>query len=57
MIYGSHRGKGAPALGALPGQEGPFGHWHELGETGDTDAEDGLGDPAEAVMPPPSRYG
>ncbi len=25
MIYGSHRAKGAPRVGALPGQDGPFG--------------------------------
>ncbi|MDX3539143.1 hypothetical protein PV721_33440 [Streptomyces sp. MB09-01] len=25
MIHGPHRTKGAPALGALPGQDGPFG--------------------------------
>ncbi|MFF4398501.1 hypothetical protein [Streptomyces sp. NPDC001480] len=57
MIHGSHRAKGAPALGALPGREGPFGHWHEPRETDDTDAEDGLGEPAASVVPPPSRYG
>ncbi|MEU9005984.1 hypothetical protein [Streptomyces sp. NPDC048551] len=27
MIYGRHHAKGAPALGALPGQDGPFGPW------------------------------
>jgi hypothetical protein len=26
MIYGIHRTKGAPVLGALPGRDGPFGH-------------------------------
>ncbi|MFJ7146743.1 hypothetical protein ACIQVT_00780 [Streptomyces sp. NPDC100445] len=46
-----------PALGVLTGQRGPFSHWSELGETDDTDAEDGLGEPAAAVVPPPSRYG
>ncbi|MGW6412565.1 hypothetical protein ACWF95_36040 [Streptomyces vinaceus] len=25
MIYGIHRTKGAPVLGARPGQDGPFG--------------------------------
>ncbi|MFE5863178.1 hypothetical protein ACFQ77_21905 [Streptomyces virginiae] len=25
MIYGIHRTKGAPVLGARPGQNGPFG--------------------------------
>lgn len=29
MIYGSHRTKGAPALGARPGQDGPFGRWSD----------------------------
>ncbi|MBY8846924.1 hypothetical protein [Streptomyces sp. SP2-10] len=57
MIYSSQRAKDVPDLGALPGQEGPFGHWPELGETDDTDAEDGLVEPAVAVVPPRSRYG
>ncbi len=26
MIYAAHRTKGAPMIGALPGQHGPFGH-------------------------------
>ncbi|CUW33403.1 MULTISPECIES: hypothetical protein [Streptomyces] len=25
-MYGYHRTKGAPIVGALPGQDGPFGH-------------------------------
>ncbi|WP_420082831.1 hypothetical protein ACN6AT_37560 (plasmid) [Streptomyces sp. JL4002] len=35
MIYGIHRAKGAPVLGALPGQYGPFGRWpaHEDDDT------------------------
>lgn len=36
MIYGSHRAKGAPVLGALPGQDGPFGHRPVPGEDDDT---------------------
>lgn len=27
MIYAAHRAKGAPVIGALPGQHGPFGRW------------------------------
>ncbi|MEV6576362.1 hypothetical protein [Streptomyces sp. NPDC051577] len=39
MIYGSHRTKGAPALGALPGQVGPFGHRPEPDADADADEE------------------
>ncbi|WP_179499970.1 hypothetical protein [Streptomyces sp. WZ.A104] len=36
MIYASHRVKGAPVLGALPGQEGPFGRRPAPGEDEDS---------------------
>ncbi|MEU5583048.1 hypothetical protein ABZ791_36245 [Streptomyces huasconensis] len=36
MIYGIHRAKGAPALGALPGQDGPFGRRPAPGGEEDT---------------------
>lgn len=36
MIYGLHRTKGAPVLGARPGEEGPFGRRPE--QAADTDA-------------------
>ncbi|GAA3049074.1 hypothetical protein [Streptomyces glomeratus] len=38
MIYGLHRAKGAPALGALLGEDGPFGRRPVLGEDADTKA-------------------
>ncbi|MFD8609730.1 hypothetical protein [Streptomyces sp. NPDC059631] len=45
MIYASHRTKGAPVLGALPGQEGPFGHRPAPGEDEDpAHAEDQAAD-------------
>ncbi|MGW8700154.1 hypothetical protein ACWGOK_24965 [Streptomyces eurythermus] len=36
MIYAPHRLKGAPTLGALPGQDGPFGRRPAPGEDDDT---------------------
>lgn len=50
MIYGSCRAKGAPTLGALPGQDGPFGHRPAPGKDDDTflDAEE-----LDAVLPAP----
>lgn len=45
MIYASHRAKGAPVLGALPGQEGPFGRRSAPGEDEDlADADDQAAD-------------
>lgn len=37
MIYGIHRTKGAPVLGALPGQDGPFGRRPAPDEDDNTD--------------------
>lgn len=46
MIYGCQRAKGAPLLGARPGQDGPFGRWPEAaGDETDT------GEPAAALVP------
>ncbi|MGW3820159.1 hypothetical protein [Streptomyces sp. NPDC005046] len=36
MIYGIHRAKGAPVLGALPGRAGPFGRRPAMDEDDDT---------------------
>lgn len=36
MIYALHRARGAPTLGALPGQDGPFGRRPAPGEDDDT---------------------
>ncbi|WP_424862726.1 hypothetical protein [Streptomyces sp. MMS24-I29] len=38
MIYASHRTKGAPVLGALPGQDGSFGRRPGPGEDDATHA-------------------
>ncbi|MFG3371075.1 hypothetical protein ACGF0K_39905 [Streptomyces sp. NPDC048156] len=37
MIYGIHRTKGAPVLGALPGQDGPLGRRPAPAEDDNTD--------------------
>ncbi|MCX4784527.1 hypothetical protein [Streptomyces sp. NBC_01264] len=37
MIYGIRRTKGAPVLGALPGQDGPFGRRPAADEDDRTD--------------------
>lgn len=52
MIYGHHRAKGAPMLGALPGQDGPFGRRPAMGEDDDTNA-DAEELEAAAVVPAP----
>lgn len=52
MIYGSHRTKGAPALGALPGHDGPFGSWPEPPETDDIDSDAAMGEAVNAAMVP-----
>ncbi|GLW19906.1 hypothetical protein Stsp01_66490 [Streptomyces sp. NBRC 13847] len=51
MIYDIHRVKGTPVLGALPGQDGPFGR--RPGEDDDTKVD--VEKPAAAV--PASRDG
>ncbi|MFF8265507.1 hypothetical protein [Streptomyces virginiae] len=53
MIYGMHRAKGAPALGSLPGQDGPSGRRPAPDEGGDTTV--GVEEPTVAV--PASRNG
>ncbi|MFD0449056.1 recombinase family protein [Streptomyces indonesiensis] len=54
MIYGIHRTKGAPALGALPGQDGPFGRRPAPDEDDDPEARtDG---PATTVRPDPPTH-
>ncbi|MCX4530064.1 hypothetical protein OHA79_44080 [Streptomyces sp. NBC_00841] len=50
MIYGHHRAKGAPALGALPGEEGPFGRRPAPVEDDGTDA--GVQGPTTMVPSP-----
>ncbi|GAA2516333.1 hypothetical protein [Streptomyces gobitricini] len=55
MIYGHHRTKGAPVVGALPSQEeGPFGHRPAPGEDDDTETD--IEEPIAAV-PSPSNGG
>jgi hypothetical protein len=51
MIYGSHRAKSAPVLGALPGQDGPFGHWPDPAEEDDAVTIDAPDDPAAVTVP------
>ncbi|MFB9739208.1 hypothetical protein ACFQE4_13985 [Streptomyces thermocoprophilus] len=51
MIYGYHRSKGAPVLGALPGQHGPFGRRPAQGEDDDTDMDEEL-EPAASLPAP-----
>lgn len=50
MIYAFHRTKGAPVLGALPGQDGPFGRQPAPGEDDDTGAD--TEEPVAAVPAP-----
>ncbi|MFF5933163.1 hypothetical protein [Streptomyces sp. NPDC012508] len=52
MTYGPHRIEGAPALGALPGQKGPFGRWPEPGVLDDTDTDTVIGESAAEVPVP-----
>ncbi|MQY40743.1 hypothetical protein SRB17_87760 [Streptomyces sp. RB17] len=52
MIYGPHRAKGAPALGVLPGQDGPFGPRPAPGED-----EAGVDADELAAMVPAPRDG
>lgn len=55
MIYTPHRAKGAPVLGALPGQEGPFGRRPAPGEDDDTGVE--AEEPVATVPAPRDRSG
>ncbi|MFI1769765.1 hypothetical protein ACH41H_48415 [Streptomyces sp. NPDC020800] len=50
MIYGSHRAKGAPVLGVLPGHEGPFGRRPAPGEDDETGQD--VEEPVAAVPGP-----
>ncbi|WP_159057851.1 MULTISPECIES: hypothetical protein [unclassified Streptomyces] len=50
MIYAPHRLKGVPVLGALPGQDGPFGRRPAPGEDDDTGPD--TEEPVAAVPAP-----
>ncbi|WP_420082575.1 hypothetical protein ACN6AT_36640 (plasmid) [Streptomyces sp. JL4002] len=52
MIYASHRAKGAPVLGALPGRHGPFGYRPAPGEDDDTATVTEEPQPAATVPTP-----
>ncbi|MGW7201299.1 hypothetical protein [Streptomyces chryseus] len=56
MIYAIHRVKGAPVLGALPGQDGPFGRRPAPGED-DTDVDTEELEPVTAVPAPTDESG
>ncbi|MBX9427009.1 hypothetical protein [Streptomyces lateritius] len=56
MIYATHCAKGTPVLGALPGQEGSFGHWLEPDQH-DTDVDAKELEPVAAVPAPTGGSG
>ncbi|MBX4178399.1 MULTISPECIES: hypothetical protein [Streptomyces rochei group] len=57
MIYGIHRAKGAPVLGARPGQHGPFGWRPAPGEDDDSGLDVEELEPVAAVPAPAEGSG